>query len=258
MSLPIQIGTVYGNCKMLAPDGTLLCRCHYDKVEWYVSRGLAEIVEQEPNITIQLNFEPKGMGNAGEPFYMQEKENRCVVCGAEEDLTKHHCVPACFRKCMPDEYKMNTSHDVLPVCVACHMEYEPAAQQLKEDIAKRFGIAFHPQVAKDDTEWKAWKSANALLRYREQIPESRIGELTQVLRDFLGKEDVTQEDLEALGDRNPYKKFVGINGHSQTIMDQIADLDEFIREWRQHFLDTMQPKFMPEHWSVDFHTKKPD
>jgi len=258
MSLPILTGEVYGNCSMLAPDGTMLCRCHYDKVEWYVSRGLAEIVEREPNIVIQLNFEPKGMGNAGDPYYMAEKANRCVVCGAEEDLTKHHCVPACFRKCMPEEYKMNTSHDVLPVCVACHMEYEPAAQELKEEIANRFGISFHPQLARDDVEWKAWKAANALLRYRPQIPEPRIQELYQMLRDFLGKEEVTQQDIEEMGGRNLYGRFVGINGHSQTIMDKVTDLDGFIREWRQHFLDVAKPKYMPEHWSVENSTKKPD
>jgi hypothetical protein len=26
---------------------------------------------------------------------------------------------------------------------------------------------------------------------------------------------------------------------------------EFVRGWRQHFLDTMQPKFLPAFWSVD-------
>jgi hypothetical protein len=30
-----------------------------------------------------------------------------------------------------------------------------------------------------------------------------------------------------------------------------AALEEFVRGWRQHFLDIMQPKFLPAFWSVD-------
>jgi hypothetical protein len=30
-----------------------------------------------------------------------------------------------------------------------------------------------------------------------------------------------------------------------------AALEEFVRGWRRHFLDTMQPKYLPSFWSVD-------
>ena len=29
------------------------------------------------------------------------------------------------------------------------------------------------------------------------------------------------------------------------------DIDAFVRGWRQHFLDSMCPRFMPPHWSVN-------
>jgi len=30
----------------------------------------------------------------------------------------------------------------------------------------------------------------------------------------------------------------------------LEDKEKFVQRWRQHFLDSLQPKFMPEHWSV--------
>jgi len=28
------------------------------------------------------------------------------------------------------------------------------------------------------------------------------------------------------------------------------DVDLFIRNWRRHFVETMEPKYMPEYWDV--------
>ena len=37
---------------------------------------------------------------------------------------------------------------------------------------------------------------------------------------------------------------------------QPTGLLDFEKRWRQHFLDTMQPKYMPNSWKVDFrHTE---
>jgi cation-transporting P-type ATPase D len=43
---------------MLSTSGELLCFCDMRKLQWYVDRGLAERVQQEPP-TIRLLFEHK-------------------------------------------------------------------------------------------------------------------------------------------------------------------------------------------------------
>ena len=48
---------VYENCKMLAPDGTCLSNTDRKKADWYVNKGLAQMVNEDP-FTIKLNFEP--------------------------------------------------------------------------------------------------------------------------------------------------------------------------------------------------------
>jgi hypothetical protein len=32
-------------------------------------------------------------------------------------------------------------------------------------------------------------------------------------------------------------------------------MEEFVKMWRKHFIDTMQPKYMPDGWSIDFRIK---
>lgn len=55
LSCPAQ---VYDNCRMLAITGELLCYCDARKLHWYLDKGLAELVTEEPP-TIRLLFEHK-------------------------------------------------------------------------------------------------------------------------------------------------------------------------------------------------------
>ena len=53
----------YSNCRMLARDGADLASCDLKKLQWYVSKGLAEWVDgsdcSSAQPTIRLNFEHK-------------------------------------------------------------------------------------------------------------------------------------------------------------------------------------------------------
>jgi len=105
---------LYSNCIMEGPDGTFLCKVSQRKVNWYLKKGLATQVCDDPQ-TIRLIFEPNGPGHAGDEYYSQEFVNRCVNCGAEEFLSRHHIVPYCFRKFFPMEQKQHSYHDIVPL-----------------------------------------------------------------------------------------------------------------------------------------------
>ncbi len=74
---------LYDNCKILAPDGQLLSTCSVKKLNWYVSKGLGQIVPKplhlvvtpsddgSENVFIQLNFEPQGRIQADELYYVR-------------------------------------------------------------------------------------------------------------------------------------------------------------------------------------------
>ena len=80
---------MYENCRMLAADGSLLCHCDRKKVLWYVCRGIATLVSEEP-LTIRLLFAHATADQAAglDAFYAQSKLNRCVACGSERDYLR--------------------------------------------------------------------------------------------------------------------------------------------------------------------------
>ena len=94
----------YSNCRMLAKDGTELASCDIKKLNWYVSKGLAEWVDGNDDSsaqpTIQLTFEHRqdDQERPGGAFYVASRQNRCVGCGTTDHYLKYRCAPALCRK----------------------------------------------------------------------------------------------------------------------------------------------------------------
>jgi len=125
---------IYGNCKVFSPQDELMFLCLEKKAKWYLDRGLAIIVKEDP-LEIKLTFQPNGKGHTfNSAYYLAKKENKCVVCGETDikELTKHHVVPSEYVKHFPLEVKSRSSHDIVAICQKCHYDYENNhAQKLK-------------------------------------------------------------------------------------------------------------------------------
>lgn len=90
---------LYDNARLEGPDGTTLCTLSRKKADWYVTRGLGEVVSEDgaEAFVVRLKFAPKGSGHADDRYYIAQKENRCVICGGEDKFVRHHVVPFCYR-----------------------------------------------------------------------------------------------------------------------------------------------------------------
>ena len=64
------------------------------------------------------------------PFFMEVKNDRCVVCGKDHNLTRHHVVPQRHKRKLPLEVRQRISN-ILFICMECHHLYE--SQQLTSD-----------------------------------------------------------------------------------------------------------------------------
>lgn len=243
MHLQTLRAPAYSNCKMLSPDGVFMCRLGKRRVDWYIERGLAEIVSFKP-YTIQLLFQPNGLGNHQDAYYLAEKENICVVCGDSENLTKHHALPRCFRRHFPSQLKRYDSHDVLLVCRACHEQYEIHATELKKQLV---GNANATSMKDEDiVHVRAIKAAKTLLRYENQIPDE------SALNLMLRVEEYAQEFNDDIVKQLAEKKFGGCHSTDvwKDLVNTITDYNEFAKMWREHFVNVMNPRFLPEHWNV--------
>lgn len=238
----------YENCEVLSPDGQLMFRCCKKKAVWYLDRKLGTKLLDDP-LTIQLTFIPKGVGHVNDPYFLQKMENRCVVCGGEESLTRHHIVPYCYRRFFPDHLKNHRSYDVMALCIPCHRSYEEYALDLKETLANQHSAPISGTGVKYDKELaRARGAASALLTNRHKMPPDRQEELYKRIKDYLQKE-VFDADLQELIDKNPYD-FGNYTHHGKIVMEQIKDIEGFVRSWRQHFVDKMNPQHLPSHWTI--------
>lgn len=187
---------VYHNCRIYANDGRLLCYCDRRKLEWYMSRGLAKLVEEDP-LAIMLLFEPKGRPeDEGNDFYIQSKKNICVGCGEGDHYLRYRIIPSCYRVHFPEHLKSHRSHDIVLLCVDCHEVAHAAAERYKKEVAKEFGIPLFVRRVLDSVECESSAggdsedagvsplhlrtAAMALLRHGNRMPSSRREELLQV------------------------------------------------------------------------------
>ncbi len=49
-------------------------------------------------LTVRLLFEPSGRPEQETNYYLQDKENMCVVCGMKESYIKKNIIPRDYRK----------------------------------------------------------------------------------------------------------------------------------------------------------------
>jgi len=248
---------IYGNCKVFSPDGHLMFRCLEKRANWYLSRNLAIILEDNP-LSIQLNFTPKGNGESVESL-KGERHNRCVVCGNEDldKLTKHHLVPFSYRQFFPDERKRHSSLFVVPICKDCHINYESNyADILKKDLAIIYNAPFNKII--DGTMQKIINIINCLLQPKNKIPANRIimlkDNLYQHLKSINKDENFEPSDIAYLNFiKDELKLMMKMNkndSHGKIVVNQLNDIKSFENMWGNHFIKSMNPKYMPDYINI--------
>lgn len=209
---------VYHNCRIYASDGRLLCYCDQRKLDWYIRRDLAELIEDDPP-AVKLLFEPKGRPeDENNEFYIQSKKNMCVGCGESNHYLRYRIIPSCYRMHFPEHLKSHRSHDIVLLCVDCHEIAHSAAEKYKRQVAAKFGIPLFARKVVDSRNNQGGVSgaefvadggergvsplqlriaAMALLRHGSTMPKERREELELVIKNYYEGRDITREDLEA-------------------------------------------------------------
>lgn len=255
-SLRFVTRPIYGNIGVLHPEGFLMFYGNDDKAEWYLSRNLAVWVSKDPP-TIQLTFTPNGNGHKGDNFYLQHRVNVCVVCGAKEDLTRHHVIPHSIRKFFPDRFKNYSSYDILPMCWECHHAYERKADDFKKSLADKhnikysgyFSVNHYERLDKIRFQSLLWNS-----EWNMGIPEQRRAEMKKEVEAFLTSKGMTENELKSFPRRKGHPHHRNEDAFGSKLVQHLKtpeDFQQFIILWRKHFIESMNPQHMPQNWCVD-------
>jgi len=245
---------IYGNCQVVY-DGILMFRCEKKRADWYLKtldketgEPIGELMSENP-YTVRLKFKPKGLGNHNKEFGLTEMANRCVSCGTEEYLTRHHVVPFCYRKFLPLSLKSHNFHDVLPLCVSCHDKYERNADKLKEYLAIEYKAPTNGETIGNKDLIKYTKIATTLLKEDlTKVPKSRVRKMKRSLKKKFGIDRLTKKKLKEL---SGIKVTILKRTHGEIVMSKVTDIQQFVEMWRRHFVENNECPFLPKNWSVN-------
>ncbi|PRP79199.1 hypothetical protein PROFUN_13079 [Planoprotostelium fungivorum] len=256
---PSRRDALYENCKMVSLTGEVLCTCSLKKLKWYIERGLADQISDDPP-TIRLKFQPNGQGHSGDPYYLGEKKNICVVCGTEAKLVRHSIVPHSYRRHFDVKDKSRSSHDIVLVCQKCLQKISVLDTNMRQRIARETGVPLGGVGEK----WlvsrelqRAKKFAKVFACGNQSLPAEKEQEYKEVVAQYLGKsaEELTEEDYERVIAEEKKCMNPEYRAHDEVVIEMMKDdrdeLERFVHSWRRHFVNGMKPKHLPSHWSVD-------
>jgi hypothetical protein len=268
------------NWKVYHPSGRHMFTCGEKKAEWYLERNLAVLLSDKEII---FTFDPKGMGfEDNEEFGRGIRETICVVSGVGEGLQRHHIVPYCYRSYFPEAYKSKNHHDVVLINHELHSEYEQVANQYKDEIANIFNVKTITELNMDYTAKlrEIGKPTSMILNALHSIFRTydKVSQKTFIDKlNFISQNsNITFDELCGLNYIQLYKLYLLLKEENESeitvfkeenrhlydhgyhvvkLLDNEEKISNFVKLWRNHFIDTMQPQFMPNGWSVDFRIK---
>ncbi|XP_033213604.1 exonuclease 3'-5' domain-containing protein 2 [Belonocnema kinseyi] len=261
-SIPARNKPLYHNCYLQAPDGDILCTCDRKKAEWYVSKELGQVVNDDP-FTVRLKFEPSGraLGEVGQ-YYTQVKLNQCVVCGSSEKFVRKNVVPREYRKYFPLVMKAHQSHDVLLLCPSCHEVSNYHDLELRRRLSEICDAPLPGPSSHTRNEipagWRKLQSAVKALKGKATIPAQRRKDLESYIISCTGQREFSPMLLDVLNERLKSRPEVKHSNkcdpHGLKVVRHFEKLEgglvELERVWREHFLTVMKPRFLPKLWSV--------
>lgn len=243
----------YGNILVYDMDGDLIFIANNGKADFYLSKGLAYIIDgtDENPTSIRLNFKTNGKGHHGDsPFYLTPRKDECVICAKTKDLTRHHVIPHCYRKHMPEDWKSHDHHDVVLLCIECHQKTEKKYLKKKNELINRYGLSRYSTPLQ-----KAVKAAFALKTRYMHMPDRRKKVLTEVVESYLGR-PMMNEDIDYMCDQYHRSRKNDGDATPKEVVARLESLEAFIREWRTFFLYECGATNLPSCWSV--YTKPPE
>lgn len=244
------------NFKVLAKDGTFLSYTSPLRIKILLKQGKISVVGEW---TVQLNQDITEKKHYRE-FWKFKHEligemriipeyNVCYVCGADDHFTKHHVVPYSYTKHFPKTPEMQLRLYFLcaVLCPKCHTTYEWHIENNATEFRKQISEKYFPFSKEEFTRlWRISALGISYFRLLKKYDIVHAKELRQKIRDLLDGDDF--EECFALS--------LSYHRHNsdyfKLIVQNVDNLNEFIELWKNHFIQVMQPKYLPADFDLGF------
>jgi len=201
---------------------------------------LAELIEEDSQIVIRLKFDPAGKGHSGDEYYLSEKQNRCIVCGFSDKVARFSVIPHSYRTFFVDELKSHSSHDIVLLCAPCHRKASTAMTSFHKKLLREYNLnEDKTHIIVDETKKKITKLASALLNNSGKMPQSKIEDYREELKELLQIDNLTEEDIINATKVQWKIKTREYMSPSKIIVDCLETLEEYQHFWRE--METILP-----------------
>lgn len=182
----------------------------------------------------------------GASFNTTENDNQCVVCATKDALIRRILVPREYRKHFP--LAVHAKRDVVLLCLSCHSQVNEHDQVKRKQLALDYAAPIGRDVIDCEERKNARSAANALIRNGDKMPPERRAELEQTVISFFNQPftlDLAKRAAELSMKRDEGEE------HGQRVVKRLGgeeELHQFQLMWREHFIEKMKPRFMPDDW----------
>ena len=96
---------------------------------------------------------------------------------------------------------------------------------------------------------KIKKLASCVLFENKQIPRKRIIQIKNDLRKVFKCKKLTKKLLnKVISEKVKFHNHT----HGQIVVSKIENIQDFIKQWRLHFINNNECKFLPKNWSENY------
>jgi cation-transporting P-type ATPase D len=205
-----------------------------------------------------------------------------VACGADDrGYMRFYVVPYCYRSHFPLAYKSHLPHDVLLLCPDCQIPAQRSSQMRQAKLEAPFSVGVSAQKYRTDPRIRRLRKMASALQSRSNLPPrvreeysaeicaflrltSDNGELSpQNLQNVLDMDEkVVNRDYVSASDQlvrcllevqSPERSETDGSHNASLPQDEpfCQCIERFVRDWRLHFVTSMQPRYLPRGWSID-------
>lgn len=157
-------------------------------------------------------------------------------------------------------FNLKMAHDVVILCPDCHLDCKKMATKRMKFMERQCRVDPNTAIPHfvDGKLHKIKSCALALLRWRHKLPPTTIGEYEGLIRihfDIPEAQKVTTTHVKEATEIEPSKPNPNFVPTSDVVVASLcqddASIETFVKGWREHFVETMDPQHLPKGWSVN-------
>lgn len=241
---------IYDKYEFYSLDGVFLGYASKTKIRFYSKRQECCTVDHfQKRITFNKPFDASRIKST----VHYHKENICVICGDDYNLSATKIIPKCFTHHFPPEIKTG-SENIISVCKMCLNRVDKHNKAYKQKLYQEYSIDVE-HYEKINLLCDCYKLAKNYLDSSMQIRrDTALRKLTRMLfplylkQEYVHTMKLTKEQIEEFVKDVETNKIIDPSKDylNDELIARTGDLTKFKEDWLKTFFDNIEVPYLPK------------